>query len=563
MPKSDTAGTARAAPGAAERGWAEAVRREAVIRPLAEEQRCSRGAVDQAAQALGLARSQTKALVRAFRANPVTGSLIPGQRGVRPGARVLPPAVEACIGEAMDAVFLKPERPSVAALVLEVARLCRARGLRPPARKAVSARVSATDLRIRIRLREGAAAARRLAPVTGRLTTERPLDVWQIDHTLADIQLVDDIARQPIGRPWLTLVLDVNTRMVAGLYVSLASPSAAVAGLAFAQAVLPKDDWLAERGIEIAWPVCGLPAVLHMDNAAEFRSEAFRRGLQQHGVRPEFRPVGRPHWGGHIERLMGTLMRRIHTAPGTTFASVAERGDYDADARAVLTLREFERRLAIEVLGPYHNEIHMALRMPPIAAWRERAAHEPRLPTERGRFFLDFLPHAERCVGREGVRLFNIHYQDGALAHLVGAGAGRLRVKYDPRDLSAVFVELPSGEHVRVPYADMGRPPITLWEHRRAERALRDVGRQSVDEHAIFAAVAEIRRQEAEATRLTRAARREAQREAHAAEATGRARQRPSSSPKRPPPESPPSADPEARVPSISDEDAAAVEFWS
>jgi putative transposase len=224
----------------------------------------------------------------------------------------------------------------------------------------------------------------------------------------------------------------------------------------------------------------------------------------------------------------------------------------------VLTLREFERRLALDVLGPYHNEIHTALRMPPIATWRERAPREPRLPADRGGFYLDFLPNAERCVGREGVRLFNIHYQDGALAHLIGAGAGRLRVKYDPRDLSVVFVELPSGEHVRVPYADMGRPPITLWEHRRAERALRDAGRRSIDEHAIFAAVAEMRRQDAEATRLTRAARREAQREVHAAEATGRARQRPPSSPK-----SPAGADPEARVPSISDEDAAAVEFWS
>ena len=60
-----------------------------------------------------------------------------------------------------------------------------------------------------------------------------------------------------------------------------------------------------------------------------------------------------------------------------------------------------------------------------------------------------------------------------------------MRVKYDPRDLSAVFVELPSGEHVRVPYADLGRPPVTLWEHREATRRLRAEGRRTVDEHAI------------------------------------------------------------------------------
>jgi hypothetical protein len=32
---------------------------------------------------------------------------------------------------------------------------------------------------------------------------------------------------------------------------------------------------------------------------------------------------------------------------------------------------------------------------------------------------LDFLPFEERIVRRDGIRLFSIFYQDGALAHLV------------------------------------------------------------------------------------------------------------------------------------------------
>jgi hypothetical protein len=34
----------------------------------------------------------------------------------------------------------------------------------------------------------------------------------QIDHTLVDVIVVDEIERKPIGRPWLTLVVDVATR---------------------------------------------------------------------------------------------------------------------------------------------------------------------------------------------------------------------------------------------------------------------------------------------------------------------------------------------------------------
>jgi putative transposase len=166
---------------------------------------------------------------------------------------------------------------------------------------------------------------------------------------------------------------------------------------------------------------------------------------------------------------MGTLMGRVHALPGSTSSSVAARGSYDSESRAALSFREFERILALEVLGPYHNEIHSALGRTPASVWAEgTAGMELRDPAKPAALLRDFLPFEERIVPREGVRLFNIRYQDGALAHLVDHGAGKLRVKYDPRDLSAVFVELPAGDHVRVPYADMGRLPITLWEHREA-----------------------------------------------------------------------------------------------
>jgi putative transposase len=87
----------------------------------------------------------------------------------------------------------------------------------------------------------------------------------------------------------------------------------------------------------------------------EFHSRAFERGCRQHGIGVEHRPPATPRFGGHIERLMGTLMRRVHALPGTTFSSVAERGGYPSQERAALTFREFERVLALEVLGPYRN----------------------------------------------------------------------------------------------------------------------------------------------------------------------------------------------------------------
>src|ERR1039457_3487951 len=97
--------------------------------------------------------------------------------------------------------------------------------------------------------RFGAKAARQaFAPVhASSVSLLLPMDVVQIDHTPADVIVVDDHDRQPIGRPWLTLALDVASRAVLGFYVSLDAPSLASVAMVLTHAVLPKEQWLADR----------------------------------------------------------------------------------------------------------------------------------------------------------------------------------------------------------------------------------------------------------------------------------------------------------------------------
>lgn len=82
------------------------------------------------------------------------------------------------------------------------------------------------DSREVMKERERAKAARqRFAPVTRRNRSERALDVVQIDHTPADIILVDSFERKPVGRPRATLAIDIAKRMVTGYHVSFEAPS--------------------------------------------------------------------------------------------------------------------------------------------------------------------------------------------------------------------------------------------------------------------------------------------------------------------------------------------------
>ena len=69
----------------------------------------------------------------------------------------------------------------------------------------------------------------------------------------------------------------------------------------------------------------------------EFHSEALARGCQQYGIELDYRPIGQPHFGGTIERLIGTMMSMVHDLPGTTFSNPTERGSYDSDKSATLT----------------------------------------------------------------------------------------------------------------------------------------------------------------------------------------------------------------------------------
>jgi putative transposase len=289
------------------------------------------------------------------------------------------------------------------------------------------------------------------------------------------------------------LVIDIASRAVCGFSLSMIPPSSISVALALAHCVAPKDLWLADRELNFEWPVSGLPDLLYMDNAKEFHAETLRSAAQEYGIYLEFRPRGLPHFGGHIERLIGTMMGAVHLIPGTTFSSVAERGDYPSAKNAVMTLPELERWFALQI-HTYHSTIHTNLNVTPLTAWKQAVAARDtpiRQMSDAGSrtFFLGLLPGELRKIRRDGIRLFNIHYWDNVLSPLAGRISAPVLVKYDPRDLSTIHYQDEQGNYWPIPYRDLGAPPISLWEHRAAESALRAQGKHSFHEADIFSAV--------------------------------------------------------------------------
>lgn len=511
--------------GLSDAAWMEAWRRAGVIAPLVARDAVPASMARDAGRVLGLSERTIYGLLRLWRrSGGLVASLAPRpSTGGRSKGR-LTAAVEQVMAEAIRDEYLTKQKKRVEAVVRAVCERCRLAGITPPAANTVRARVRRVRADKAARARDGAgsAASRRLTSAAGRTPpAERPMAVLQIDHTPVDLILVDETWRKPVGRPWLSVAIDAYSRCIAGLHLSYEAPSATVAGLCLAHAALDKAATLRGLGIEADWPCQGLPGEVFVDNGSEFHAAAFERGCQQHGIALRFRPPGAPHWGGIVERLVGTTMAMVHELPGTTFSNPGERGEYDSDAASCLTLAELERWLVLAITGPYHHAVHGGLGEPPLARWRYGVAEHgmPRTVMDPQALTVDFLPVLRRRVTREGIMADHIAYFSDALRPLV-AGRDRLApvlVRRDPRDLSRVWVLDPEDSaYIEVPCSRQGRPRISLHEHRLAVAHLREQGRAQVNEDAIFRAVAQQREIVSEAAQRTRSARKQLARTADA-----------------------------------------------
>jgi putative transposase len=494
--------------------WADARRRLAVIRPLAENRSRTRADMVAAAAALGCGLTQAYVMLDRYLSEPTATSLIPRRRGQCRGSSRLARDLDLLIDKAIESMYLSKQRVRIADLVDEVRLRCHDAGIPPPSRKAITARVNAKPTPVVVARREGSRAARhRFQPVLGSFGSPTPLALVQIDHTLVDVIVVDSVMRAPIQRPWLSVAIDVHTRCVTGFHLSLEAPSATSVALCLAHAALPKEQWLAQRHIDAFWPIQGLPRTLHLDNGKEFHSEALRRGCEQYGISVEYRPVRTPHYGGHIERLIGTLMGKVHLLPGTTFSSIKEKGDRDPDQSATMTIDEVEAWLGHAIAGVYHRELHRTIGTTPLAAWERAATLHPAAVAvaDPRRLIIDFLPMVRRQVRRDGVMLHSIAYWSDVLRTWVGEPEPMI-VRYDPRDLSRIFLLGPDGNYYDLSYRDIRRAPISHWEHRRAVKRLREEGYSAVDEGAIFRTVERMRAVTDAANAATKGIRRERER---------------------------------------------------
>jgi putative transposase len=109
---------------------------------------------------------------------------------------------------------------------------------------------------------EGGKAYQNAYDLVYRREASRPNEIWQADHTLLNLWLLDE-AGQP-ARPWLTVIEDDYSRCIAGYFLTFQAPAALNTALALRQAI-----W---RKAEPHWCICGIPDIFYTDHGRDFTS---------------------------------------------------------------------------------------------------------------------------------------------------------------------------------------------------------------------------------------------------------------------------------------------------
>jgi len=256
------------------------------------------------------------------------------------------------------------------------------------------------------------------------------------DSHLVDLELIDQNGNN-LGRPWLFVLIELMTRCIIGWELSFTPPCAAKVLRAFRMALEVSIDGRPGGRME----------ELVLDNGMETANHTIQNIADLLGFKITYGPPGCPNVKAHVERFFGTLNTSlIHSIPGTTFSNPVQRGDYNSEKNACLTIEQLNEQFSNWVQNVYHDSYHSGINQSPRMAWT--AALAMQLPPEHYskddvNALCRSLTYRKLANGR--VRFSKISWTGPALAEI----AHHLRsnqkalVYYDLTDLSTVWVAHP------------------------------------------------------------------------------------------------------------------------
>lgn len=445
------------------------------------------------------------------------------------GKSRLPQETEDIINTIINEVYLDEQQLPFSNIYNVIVNECKKEDVQIPGKGAIRHRINNISPKLIAKHRKNL-NVRETRGMTGKFPEVKlPLDIIQIDHTKVDVILVDEETREEIGRPFITVAIDMYSRMIYGFYISLNAPSYFSVGQCFLNAVLPKDDFLNQHEVKGEWPVYGLPRKIHMDNGKDFRSISLHGFCSEFGIEDIYRPVARPEFGGAVERVIGTFMKKTHELPGSTFSNIFEKGKYKSDKKAAVTVSELEKWYVDFIVNVYHKTVHSSLGMTPEEKFyqgllgvgdEKEIPFLPIVPADTIKFRMSLLPKIKRSVQKNGITIDYVTYFSEALRKWIIPSQykklkpnliNEVECRRDPRDISKIYVyDEDIKEYIIIPYADIRKPTMDLSELRRSiSEAKKVITGRELEPHDIFEAYERLNQYILDAKKETKTVRRQ------------------------------------------------------
>ncbi|MHA1428205.1 MAG: hypothetical protein ACTSQI_19655 [Candidatus Helarchaeota archaeon] len=340
--------------------------------------------------------------------------------------------------------------------------------------------------------------------------------VIQMDHTLLDIWVVDAFTKQPLGRPWITLGIDVFSRSIWGFYISLDQPSQESVTQAILNGLTAKKDlheWevfkkqLLEKGVDPSqfdYTCSGFPAIIQVDNSREFRANLVKQLCMDLNITLEFRPIKTPEFGGFVESIWDTINDGIRNRvlKGRVFSRPKSRESvkrpkfytppgYNAKEDAALTLDEVRDWLFSYIVVSYSSDTKARQKHSPNDVWKKGLRGDNfypmggalRLlkPSEYGQLLYQSKIPTDAKLSQKGLRYKNILYTSDWLNTARRERILKNGEKYEFRvshlDIRRAFIINPVANEVEILEAykyDTGDPSL---DDRLTEYLLRGLGK--------------------------------------------------------------------------------------
>lgn len=336
--------------------------------------------------------------------------------------------------------------PGIFACWAMVVDACKSEGLVAPSKKTFMAEIKrqATPEELK-KAREGEKAGYNLELPFISLNREtpkhgtRPFEIAHIDHTVLDLQFVNESTGTLMGKAWLTVMIDAFTRMILAWVITFDDPS-------YRSCMLVIRDCVRRHG--------RMPRIVVVDQGAEFKGTYFEQLLAYLGVHKRMRPASHPRFGNIMERFFGLQNTEFtHVLHGNNKALQSPRSmsqTHDPRNLAVWNLRAFREAFEGFLSKVYHAVEHPALGISPSVAMEigflQSGARTHTLIAYDRNFLTATMPTTVKetsKVQRDGSFKANkIDYFADGLLDYVGQD---MPVRYDPFDASRAFVMGRSG----------------------------------------------------------------------------------------------------------------------